>query len=93
MKAKPVGGWDELETAGPGAFIWATHGSEDPAQIIFNCPGCGNVGGCPVVPGAHDGKPAWTFDGHRESPTLTPSIRMGCCGWHGFLTAGEFVAV
>jgi len=85
-----VGGWDELETAGPGAFLWATkNDSEELASIIFNCPGCGLTGGCRVAP-FDDGRPAWTFNGNREAPTLTPSIHIHCCGWHGYLTDGEF---
>ena len=40
-----------------------------------------------------DGK-AWTWDGNREQPTLTPSINCNGpsgCGWHGFITAGKLI--
>lgn len=38
--------------------------------------------------------PTWDWDGNREKPTLSPSINCngnGCCGWHGFIQAGQLV--
>lgn len=56
------------------------------ARLRFVCPGCGELGGINFSAGG------WTWDGNREAPTCTPSILhdKGRCGWHGYLTAGEF---
>jgi hypothetical protein len=38
--------------------------------------------------------PTWTWDGNRDSPTLSPSINCngeGGCGWHGFIRNGQTV--
>lgn len=40
--------------------------------------------------------PVWTWDGNREVPTISPSVRvLGGDGqpdeWHGWLTAGKIV--
>lgn len=41
----------------------------------------------------------WAWDGNQEKPSITPSINCikekdgkptGGCGWHGFITNGEF---
>lgn len=35
--------------------------------------------------------PEWLWNGNKECPTTTPSIRdKGCCKYHGYLTNGEF---
>lgn len=34
---------------------------------------------------------SWQWDGHREAPTITPSINCEqICGWHGWLEQGKF---
>lgn len=60
------------------------HGSRN--GLHFVCPGCGELGGINFSDGG------WTWDGNRGAPTCTPSILHddGRCGWHGYLTAGEF---
>lgn len=64
---------------------------ETPQCLSFRCPcGCGHLRQIPVGPGKVS-SPAWTWNGDREKPTLTPSI--ACtrpCGWHGYLTDGVF---
>lgn len=54
--------------------------------LNFVCPGCGEMGGLNFGPSG------WTWDGNRAAPTCTPSILhdVARCGWHGYLTAGEF---
>lgn len=54
--------------------------------VAFNCPGCGSDSYVPI--GTSDG---WTWDGSEEKPTLRPSLLQRCCGWHGYLTAGELI--
>lgn len=82
-----------------------TDGADKPVPLrkgvalAFNCPcGCKDdvaihitnpLDGGPKL--MHDGFPTWERTGEDfESLTLRPSIlRMGGCGWHGFITNGE----
>lgn len=64
-------------------------------MLVFACPGCGQVGGIRVGEDKPEPSPSWKIEfGKREdatSLTLSPSINcVGCCGWHGYLTAGVF---
>lgn len=70
----------------PGDSEWSTYDNEING-LLFVCPcGCGMVRSVPV-----SGPRKWQWDGNKEKPTLTPSILIiGECGWHGFLTNGEF---
>jgi hypothetical protein len=79
----------------PGAAAWAEDDENGkPKGLNFVCPcGCAMVHSVTINPlKARD--QGWDFDGNRERPTLTPSIfsktEYGGCGWHGYLTAGEF---
>jgi hypothetical protein len=74
-------------TLAPGSAEWSRDEDEKPQSLIFICPcGCRKVRSVPVA-----GDRAWQWDGNLESPTLTPSIKIiGECGWHGFLTNGEW---
>lgn len=71
----------------PGAYAFWDYGRE----FAFNCPcGCGDVVSLPIVSkkvAPNDG--TWEWDGNRESPTLSPSIRrlMGC-KFHGWIRNG-----
>lgn len=67
-----------------GSAAWF---GEEHLSLVFICPcGCQTVRSVPVT-----GDRKWTWDGNKELPTLTPSILIiGECGWHGFLTAGEW---
>lgn len=55
-------------------------------RLIFWCPGCDGPH-TPRIEGAH----AWTWNGDRERPTLTPSIlvRDGVFVCHSYLTDGQ----
>ena len=82
--ATPVAGYEEVYGK-PGAFFFD---EGEPTHILFTCPcGCDNRMRLPLnTPGVH---PSWMWDGNREQPTLTPSIRdVNTCKFHGFLTAG-----
>lgn len=60
--------------------------------MIVACPGCGGLSALSFAnsPGAEPGK-TWTWDGDHDAPTLTPSVWMkNECGWHGYLTKGEW---
>lgn len=75
-----------LKVPGVGKF-WSLPDEVGPNGLNFWCPcGCGSLLGVRWPP--------WTWDGNREAPTVCASIlhsSPGGCGWHGFLTAGEFV--
>lgn len=70
-----------------GDAVYHSQGDVQVAGITFCCPGCGRLGGVSFMPGG------WTWDGNREAPTVQPSILHDNprCGWHGYLTNGEFV--
>lgn len=74
-----------------GSAEWSKyfHG-EAFASLIFICPcGCSKIRSVPVK-----GDRKWNWDGNTELPTLTPSILIiGECGWHGYLTKGEWITV
>lgn len=63
--------------------------------LQFACPGCGRFGAIRCGSPKPGESPSWVIAaGSLADPTtltLTPSINcVGCCGWHGYLTAGEF---
>ncbi len=57
----------------------------------FACPQCAQITGLRFV-GARYEDGFWRWDGNRDKPTLTPSIIHRNCGWHGYLTAGQWIA-
>jgi len=68
-------------------------------HLMFVCPGCvaggpdgyAGVHALPVNTTEDIGKPAWTWDGNLEAPTLSPSIlSKGYCLCHSFLRNGIF---
>lgn len=83
-----VDGYDAIEmlTSPDGAFYYLA----DNAGLCFMCPcGCGSLGVLPFHQIGTGQFAIWTWDGNREAPTLSPSIRRTRgCKWHGFLKAG-----
>ena len=82
------------ENAQPGWFR-VEDGAAGHAWLQYNCPcGCGSVGQIHMVPTGtpHDSR-TWEWDGNRERPTLSPSIRRTIdCKFHGHLQAGVWSA-
>lgn len=78
-----------IDNAEPGVGKYYIHGGDEeghpPRGLMFICPKCLGLGSVAF--------PAWTWDGNIEEPTVTPSIlhNKTKCGWHGYLTKGEFV--
>jgi hypothetical protein len=70
----------------PGIGAYYVAKDDKIAGLNFACPGCGQVTCVDFN--------TWNWDGNEAAPTLTPSIlhnkEKGGCGWHGFLTAGQF---
>lgn len=75
-----------LDDKRPGAFKFTADQSGKIVGANFWCPcGCGSLLGVRFPP--------WNWNGDREKPTVRASIHHstpGKCGWHGYLTAGEF---
>lgn len=70
----------------PGAFL-NQEGIGIPNNWRLCCPACGQVG-------TPKKDTSWTIEAGSfddvATLTLRPSIAKDCCGWHGYLTAGEF---
>lgn len=49
-------------------------GSAGPVRLGWHCPGCGEAHLIPVGPSSPP--PSWDWDGARDRPTLSPSIRI-----------------
>lgn len=87
MNCNVINDFDEFrETGNAGAVCFL--GVDDVQGLAIKCPGCGRESYLPTDGGPG---PNWNFDKNREKPTLKPSVySKGCCGWHGYLTAGEW---
>ena len=92
----PIGTFSIMPFSCPSEYPKAT------AHILFVCPRgkrCGLLLGSESVSRPTENKcHIWAWDGNRERPTIMPSINCisekdgkptGCCGWHGFITAGK----
>ena len=90
-----------LQTGGSG--VWDAAGNPMPVTlgvgVVFDCP-CGDHDeehrcyvpfANPIGPGPHVNEKGRQRTGDTfEALTLTPSVlRIGGCGWHGFITNGE----
>ena len=108
MKIRFVADLDALDAPErqPGDAVWLSSGGtgvtdtatgapvpvREHAALAYTCPGCNRPGAVSVRPAPAD-RQSWEWDGNVELPTLKPSLHhVGCCGWHGYLTAGEFTS-
>jgi hypothetical protein len=85
--ARRVADYEHLEN--PGDYI--VYDEENVKQITFLCPcGCGDLGSVNI----NQSDPyCWKWNGDKDKPTTTPSIKQLSCGWHGYLTDGIFKTV
>lgn len=87
--------YDTFEKTNALGIVLFTYDAQGNIVGMLNkCPGCGKI--CGVNFCEANGKPCWRLEsgGDGVSPiTITPSIRHidSHCGWHGFLTNGEWV--
>ena len=71
------------------------HNINDPLDaplrgMNFVCRGCTQVTAVRFVGKDYeDGLYHW--DGNRDKPTITPSLIHRGCGWHGYLTCGQWI--
>ncbi len=81
MKLNLVHSFEDL--INPGDAIESFNSQKNITQLVIACPGCGKISGSA---GGH------VFN--KETLSYTPSIvhdkNLGGCGWHGWLTNGEF---
>lgn len=77
----------------PGEIAYYVNADKELAGLRFGCPcGCGQTGGVRFLLPNDRARRGWRWNGDKEKPTLKPSIRLTTgCGWHGYLTDGEFV--
>lgn len=84
--------WENLRE--PGDFMYTGRINvpiETVCGLMFICPcGCGSRGVLQIdSPFADHNRDKWTWDGNRERPTMSPSVRRTeGCGWHGYLQDG-----
>lgn len=76
----------------PGEFrLMQMRSSGKTAGMDFACPcGCGFVGWLPFDSYLSEG---WHWDEDPTAPSLTPSVLQRGCGWHGYLTNGEWIQI
>lgn len=73
------------EFAEPGAVDKVSFA---PDFWLVACPGCGHISAMRVGDPKPEETPSWR---RIDDDTLKPSINCtGCCGWHGYLTYGNF---
>lgn len=78
--------WDKRGTHPQGTVAFMENGK----GICITCPGCGNESYMNIDPGSPG--PTWNHVmGGKTVPTLSPSVKSNCCGWHGWLKNGEWV--
>ena len=87
VQASRVESWDDLHN--PGDFMFTHNQAGEICGMIEQCPcGCGAVG---ALDFGQKRSPRWNWNGDKDKPTLTPSIRRTAgCMWHGYLTDGVF---
>lgn len=85
MKATKV---DRVNSDSPKGSIDFRYLGGRLAGCGYICPGCGGEDFMSL----HD-EQGWRFSGSEESPSLRPSVLHTPCGWHGYLTNGEWVPV
>lgn len=87
VDCRNVGSYDAMKN--PGDFYFAERDGHEGIIIILPYGGWHHIA---VVNGPAGGNRVWGWNGDREKPTLTPSIRAGTDDWHGYLTAGRLVS-
>ena len=80
------------KTLPAGSAKWAITNDSKEASLLFTCPcGCGKIGAIVIGSETEHG---WKWNGDRVNPTFTPSVlQVKGCGWHGYLTNGEWISV
>lgn len=56
--------------------VHTAKGEDGPRMLMYFCPACGEYHGVPIDGPSVPNRGPWTWDGNREHPTLTPSVRV-----------------
>jgi hypothetical protein len=91
------GGLTGADVAQPGE-MWPRSTMRADAQVVRHgyalyCPGCGSEAWIPTDPATPEISWAESGDLDAGTLTLTPSLAMRCCNWHGWLRDGVFTPV
>lgn len=101
VPATVVDTWEKFTAGPPGTIMYARNQAGELSNLLMQCAGCGAISSLPLegakrTCGARG--PSWRLvhgeplDG--QPATLQPSVyhRIGGCGWHGWLKAGQWEA-
>lgn len=94
--ATRVDGFDECKNPGDFYITEPNEHEGGARRLSFLCPcGCGVLCGCKIRDDGQNIGGAWGWNGSKNKPTLTPSIRISGKTpseehWHGYLTDGVF---
>lgn len=78
----------------PGDMVRTANQDGSLYGFLIACPGCGNYGGVAIGDKNNPARNWKVTGGSTDDVTglsLSPSILIGCCGWHGYLRNGVFV--
>ena len=97
VKANRVADYDACKKPGDFFLTAPNHAEGGARRLSFLCPcGCGDLAGIRIRDDGQQTSAVWGWDRNEDSPTCTPSIRIGNGQggdhWHGYLTNGEFVS-
>lgn len=95
MDGRMVSGYDEAQRIGPGAFWYQERANNPDLLDLWMVLPDHEMSRIEVGIGPDAPKSCWQWDGNRQSPTVTPSIRSlggSRAGWHGWLRAGKFMS-
>lgn len=95
VKANRVADYDHCKSAGDYYITEPNPHEGGMRRLSFLCPcGCGDLCGIKIRDDGRNVGGAWGWNGNWDSPTATPSIRVGPGEhWHGYLTDGVFKSV
>ncbi len=80
MKLNLVDDIDNVINPGDATMVIGNHGL---LQLIICCPGCGRNS-------ASAGDHVYNKETQSYTPSIVHNKDLGGCGWHGYLTNGEF---
>ena len=88
MKLNLVNDHDDLKNKGDAHVVIGVHSKtkERIVQLIIVCPGCGKQS-------ASAGNHIYNRETQTYHPSIVHDVKLGGCGWHGWLKNGVFISV
>lgn len=76
--------------------FWRAADCPGPCGVHVVCPWCWSFGFIQFAGHAHGGAATWTYNGHPDAPTVSPSVRRiarrpGECAMHVWVRDGQIV--